>query len=327
MALKTGIKNIAALKLGANNVARVYRGGNIIFDTLLETDLFIFIGGDTNTVQKRLKEDFSLIAESSAFTSAVRAITVDEDFIYAGGIFTGVSKLDKNNLSLIGSTPSTTRCYDLATDDNFIFGAFNNDLSTSGDRRAIKFNKNTLAFIEQTPNYSNGVFSLAIDDTYMYLGAGERLHRFLKSNITTVDLLGPLYFSTAGRIFYVRIFENEIFIIGNFTTTTTRRLHKYSLPDLDNLVVTNTNLASNIFARGLAITNDKVYTVWNNRIVSYNKNNLGDSVLRTSITGQSIFSDQEKVYAGISGNITEINQTNLSTIRSQAVGGTVEVIK
>lgn len=111
MALKTGIKNLAALKLGASNVVKAYLGGNIVFEVTSGFQDFIFIG--SNTTGKIYKYDFNLnlVAETAALTTTTfvnNMIVIDRDFIYAGCGDRITRKYAQSDMSLVAESTASS---------------------------------------------------------------------------------------------------------------------------------------------------------------------------------------------------------------------------
>ncbi len=143
-------------------------------------DNFIYVGGGSgtfNSVHKIDRATGASVGSSSPWEGFVYALKVDSDFVYAG-IGANVCKIRKNDMGTIASVPGGDSQFAFTIDDQYLY--------TTGVNTIIKRRLSDLVSVGQSPSVGGSIMSMAVDDTYVYIGSNSfsTVKRYLKSNLS-----------------------------------------------------------------------------------------------------------------------------------------------
>ena len=149
------------------------------------THVYIAGGYTARKICKYLKSDLSLVKEGPDLSGIIFALVNDANYIYyAGTVTERVYKYKKSDLYYEASGPwygGPIRV--LAEDDNFIYcGGYTLDPTV----KIWKLQKSNLAKVDESPEIDDGIWGLAVDDTYVYACGGneKKIYKYLKSNMS-----------------------------------------------------------------------------------------------------------------------------------------------
>jgi hypothetical protein len=226
---------------------------------------FIYAIGDveSRTIKKWHKGNLAFVGASSvAYPQEPRAIEVDDNFVYVGGIgnlSNGgiVSKYHKGNLVFVGNSPSSGfYFYSLASDNDFVYASGMNPSFTDGV--GLKYHKGNLALAGNTSLIGVGTFSVAVDNDFLYIGtrAPVRVRKYHKGNLAFI-LESPTILGS-GQIREMHTDDNFIYVAastGSGSSVMSKR-HKSNLVSVGSI----SNSANQI--ETLAIDNDFLYVAF-----------------------------------------------------------------
>lgn len=186
-------------------------------------DTYIYIGDASETVKKYLKEDLSFVAESPDFGGYISTIAIDDTYIYVGGGAERVKKYLKSDLSYIGQSPM----YGNSGDPIQSIAIDDTYIYAGGYAEKVsKYLKSDLSHIGDTYYYGGSIQSIAIDDTHIYVGGyiTRTVRKYLKNDLSYVGET-PNY---GGEINTIAIDDTHIYV-GGATTNTVRKYLKSDL--------------------------------------------------------------------------------------------------
>src|SRR5690554_5467498 len=130
------------------------------------------------------KHSLIYLGESIDYGEDIRAIAIDDDYVYVGGITTNkVYKLNKSDLSKVAeSADYGGHIYAIAIDDDYVY------VGGYSTQKVYKLNKSNLSKVAESADYGGTIWAIAIDDNYVYIGgySTNKVYKLNKSNLSKV---------------------------------------------------------------------------------------------------------------------------------------------
>jgi hypothetical protein len=196
-----GQTNARVHKVGESNLTRVGTTnayGDRIFN-IASNNGSIFVGGiafsfGNASVQKYHESNLVLQSNSSAIFGAgngIRAIVINNGYVYAAGDSRIVEKFHESNLVSVGNTANYGGIiYSLSVNNGFLYvgGASNN--------RVQAFYESNLAFINSSNSYGGNIISVITNNSFIYAGgvSNQRIQKF--NEITETADIQTFYTAT-----------------------------------------------------------------------------------------------------------------------------------
>jgi hypothetical protein len=264
--------------------------------------------------------NMAYLNDTNSYSGSVFILLQDNNFIYAaGGNGTDYSthwnasyikKWWKNNFSYVGNSSFAGNASTVGVADNSnIYTAQNKS------NNVLHYSKTTLALISSTPNVGSRIDSLAVDDTWVYVGLGglstAPIRRYFKSNLAFVNNSSNF----AGSISVLHIDGNNIYTSSDGQQNL-RVLNRFTFAD-----VASATTGGPVY--GIVTTNDFLFLTqgaFPHSVRSYYKNNL--VLINTLSTNQypTLATDNQFLYV-TNRAINTISKVSLNNI-SNIIGNT-----
>jgi hypothetical protein len=177
---------------------------------LLEEDFSYFSSGDEitdeftpKTVHQFCKNGLSFNAESPDYGGKIHALAQDDMYVYAAGEYDRVvQRFSKESMAFIDETRSYDYgisgyrrggIYCITQDDDFIYAAgqiekyIGNENWEHRKGNVSKYSKSDMSFVDETFDLGSAVYSVLVDDEFLYASAYDYVLKFQKSDLSFVS--------------------------------------------------------------------------------------------------------------------------------------------
>lgn len=200
---------------------------------------YVFVGGENTYVVKRFNRAsglaYSAQSESLGSTQTIHALVVDDAYVYAGGQPTSnIWKFSRGLTTVASVAMSNIYVYGLAHDADYLYNG--------GYHQCVyKRRKSDLVEVGQSPAMGGYVWSIALDDAYLYVPS-QNPYRVNKVRKSDMSLVGQT--ATFGSASPSRVVIDETYIY----TLAGTWIHKHRKDDLSFVSSVNIKASVSEFA-------------------------------------------------------------------------------
>lgn len=193
-----------------------------------------------------------------------------------------------SSMSLIDKVSSVNisgggTCYAICMDDNYIYVAITNTVSSWAYIKKINKLDNSLVATSPIFGSSSKIYCMTMDDNYIYV-AGSGTNTVKKYSKSTLALVAESSFVTNTAYFSILVDDTYVYAGVYITTTNFNYIYKYNKSDMSTVTVSSgIGDSNNILCMALDPTDTTVfYEAHNMTIVKRSKSTL--AILSTSIS-------------------------------------------
>ena len=200
--------------------AKTTADGALIFPIDIWNDNNVY-----NVVLTADKDITKKMRESDDYGGAIRALAVDDHYVYVGGETTQtVKKLMKSDLSQVAESKSYGGdILTLAVDDSYVY------VGGREPGTVRKLRKSDLSQVAESESYGGDIYGIAVDNSYVYVcgSTTRRVRKLHKSDLSQVAE-SPGYGGTLRTL----AVDGSYVYVGGWTVYKVRKLRKSNLSEV-----------------------------------------------------------------------------------------------